>query len=365
MRESTSLETIKSFAEELECFIERWYLFNWGEPLIHRDSAAIIDYLATKNFHIKLSTNFSIKASEELIESLAKASNFEIRIDVDGGDAQTHESYRRGSSFSQVIDNCKNLSAAIRNSGNKSADVFLGTLDFGLDSESKQYLIKLANNLGFKNRFYSDPLDRDKPPTINLSNYDQRFGCSWLQSVLCVSPSGSSIAPCCNVWDAKYLEKYESESNLPLVATNTWQSSKIFQKRRKLSNKLRGIGKEKFERWMTNNTKKEKGMALNQNSLKGDICENCTMGAAYQQQMSSIVHGGLESLSMLSKHNDEAIKLHLEFVKTQKKSKLYRPAFSMLERLNKKLTSSPRDRNEADYQELLEFLTGVSTLELD
>lgn len=356
LRESSDFEVIRSYADSLEDYVLQWYLFNWGEPLLNKQSRQIIEYLSSKSFYVKLSSNFSVPLKDELIEALAQASNFEIRIDLDGSTADEHQSYRRGSKFELVIDNSRRLSQAIKRSSSGSPAVIVGTLDFNLKESSKTAIQEFAEELGFSHKIYSSPFQKDQSPPIDLTHYLPTFGCSWLQSVLAVSPSGNSIAPCCGVWDPRYFDACTSGETLPDAAVKTWQSVDKYQERRNQSNQRRLWSRDNFEEWMQLNARQEKGMLLQQTSLTGDICENCTMGGAYQQQLGRILEGGMSSVDVLTGGNQTIRKAHLDLINRQDSSSILEKSSKMLRHLNKSLPKGLAPRTSASYSTLLEFI---------
>ena len=125
---------------------------NFGDPLMNPHLDQIIDFFDKQN--ITISTNASLRDEQWWI-NLAKKNNVEVTFCIDGiGD--THELYRRKTSYSKIIKNAK----AFINSGGKAIWQYI---IFRHNEHQIKEANRLSAELGFKKiKFmYSDRFDTD------------------------------------------------------------------------------------------------------------------------------------------------------------------------------------------------------------
>ncbi|MFA5047584.1 MAG: radical SAM protein [Patescibacteria group bacterium] len=105
-----SLGNFKKVADELADYVFGMNLGPNGEPFLHPDIFAMIDYLNTKKVSSFLSSNFN-SISEENIKKIVSSKLKIINIGIDGATAESYSQYRRGGDFDKVINNLKLLVA--------------------------------------------------------------------------------------------------------------------------------------------------------------------------------------------------------------------------------------------------------------
>ena len=67
IREKANLETYKEGFGLYSEYLDKWYLYNWGEPLLHNQIGEILKILATGKFGIYTSSNFSMPIQEDVL----------------------------------------------------------------------------------------------------------------------------------------------------------------------------------------------------------------------------------------------------------------------------------------------------------
>ncbi len=85
-----------------------WY-FSTGEPLLNRFLPEIIASTQGKEIYSIISTNLSLKLSDERIDKLLLCGLGCISVSIDGASAQTYSRYRVGGDFDLVIHNVQRL----------------------------------------------------------------------------------------------------------------------------------------------------------------------------------------------------------------------------------------------------------------
>ena len=86
-------------------------MFGTGESLLNRQFPKMIEKTKGKEIFSLLSTNLSLKFSDELIDELLLCGLGIIAISCDGTSQKTYEKYRRGGDYELVIENMQRLIA--------------------------------------------------------------------------------------------------------------------------------------------------------------------------------------------------------------------------------------------------------------
>ena len=91
------------------CFII-WY-FSTGEPLLHKRFADLVRTSSHQEIFSVISTNLSLKLSDDTLEKLLTCGLGMISVSLDGATPETYAQYRRGGEFALVTDNLRRLIA--------------------------------------------------------------------------------------------------------------------------------------------------------------------------------------------------------------------------------------------------------------
>jgi pyruvate-formate lyase-activating enzyme len=89
------------------CFII-WYFSN-GEPLLHKRFGELVATTRHQEIFSVISTNLSLRLSDEFLRSLITSGLGIISVSIDGATAETYRQYRRGGEFNLVMDNVRRL----------------------------------------------------------------------------------------------------------------------------------------------------------------------------------------------------------------------------------------------------------------
>lgn len=85
-----------------------WY-FSTGEPLLNRFLPEIIAETKNKEIYSVISTNLSLKLSDERIDQLLTCGLGCISVSLDGASEEVYARYRVGGNFNLVLDNLHRL----------------------------------------------------------------------------------------------------------------------------------------------------------------------------------------------------------------------------------------------------------------
>src|SRR6202158_2314821 len=98
-------DLFKSAIDELGDYIFHLNMYNWGEPLLHKQTPKLIRYAKEKDIKILMSTNLSIKLTDDYIENLVKSGLDSLIVSLDGASEETYKRYRISGDFNLVRNN--------------------------------------------------------------------------------------------------------------------------------------------------------------------------------------------------------------------------------------------------------------------
>ena len=118
-----------------------------GEPLLHPEVDKFVRYAAENGHKTFISTN-ATRLSEELSEKLIRAGLSDIHLCLEGITKESHEVYRRGSSFETVKKNIENFVAVKKKRLKEKPFVAIQTLLTSFSENEVDDIIKWAKNIG-------------------------------------------------------------------------------------------------------------------------------------------------------------------------------------------------------------------------
>ena len=177
-----SLATFKQFID-LNHELERIYLTNWGEPLIHPEIVEMIRYAHSKGKHTAITTN-GTTLDRELSRDLIESGLDLLKVSVDGN-KETYQKIR-DYSYEKVESNIMEF-LDVRNSLGKKTWIEVSMLVFEeTQNEIEQFLKKWEPHMDFVNlqpKFFTIKRKKYKP-------------CRDLWRILVVLWNGD-VVPCC------------------------------------------------------------------------------------------------------------------------------------------------------------------------
>lgn len=218
-----------------------WY-FSTGEPLLNRFLPEIVASTQDKEIYSIISTNLSLKLSDERIEKILSCGLGCISVSIDGASAETYSRYRVGGNFDLVMHNMRRLVERKRAMGLELPYIEWRFLVFRHNMHEVAHARELATDIGVDllEFFYgnappdaadhevqlADPMNLNpvvsgpaieraanrsptglmramqsnksiitKTPPIVMDN-DLRKKCDWLYFGSTLFPNGS-VGPCC------------------------------------------------------------------------------------------------------------------------------------------------------------------------
>lgn len=126
----------------------RFFLWNYGEPLLNRDLPAMIRCAAAAGISCRVSTNGELLVSPELCSELLASGLEHLIVCLDGADAETHARFRRGSHYAGVLAGLRSLAAARRAAGGHGPVLELQFLVMRHNAGQRPRMRALARELG-------------------------------------------------------------------------------------------------------------------------------------------------------------------------------------------------------------------------
>ncbi len=227
-RQRMDYEHFKRVIDTLSPWAYEVSLYNWGEPLLHKDIFEMIKYARSKNLSTVMSSNLSIK-KPELMDQLVDSGLEELTLSIDGVTQDVYEKYRVRGDLALVFDNVRRLLAVREARGSALPVIEWQFIVFKHNEHQIEAAKAMAQELGVdlirfipsglpfdatverkrdlaKEFFSSAPAFRyqdPEAPVFRNAPFKQHGGCYYLYRSLTVNPD-LGVAPCCIVYDEKY-----------------------------------------------------------------------------------------------------------------------------------------------------------------
>ena len=222
-----TFENFKKIVDEIGKYLMLVRLYNWGEPLLNHDLVKMIEYAVNKGIEVKISTNLSMKLSEQELEAIAKTNLRKIYVSANGASRETYAKYHIGGDFDKVMENIKSLKVKTKKFNNRFTEIIWLFHVFRHNEHEIEKAKEIANELGVKlsiNKMRTDmgkevfetpeeAIKRDKKwlpenPEYNIFNIENKstkthFRCNLLWKETVINWDGS-ILPCCFIYSEKY-----------------------------------------------------------------------------------------------------------------------------------------------------------------
>ncbi len=287
----------KSTIDQLGDYVFLLWMYNWGEPLLHKRTPELIRYAKSKELTVILSSNLSIRLSDDYIERLVKSGLDTMIVSLDGASAKTYEKYRLGGNFNLVRENMLRIQETKARLGISTPRVVWQFLVFEHNEHEVDMVSSLYKQWGADDikiapaemplEIYNPGLKPSTIPEYNMYHRDNSLvketvkqmngsrACSWLYGTFVLNPNGK-VSACCGVSAEKNdFGDYQAGSDFFQV----WNNEK-FRRARSLFKTLdkRPTQAALNERQTQEIVKRIDGMAMGVNHSLDDselICHQC------------------------------------------------------------------------------------------
>lgn len=215
------MDLFKSAIDEMGNYLFVLQMYNWGEPLLHRQTPEMIRYAKDKKIEIiRLSTNLSLNLTDDYIERLVQSGLTDLIVSLDGMTSETYSKYRVRGEFDLVRRNMMRIQQAKTRLGVTTPEVIWQFLVFKhneheIAQAQAEYREWGADKLAIFGaempaQGYDEGFEPSTIPEYSQYHPDHRNQlklkrlkasgkpCSWLYGVFVLNPNGK-VSPCCSV----------------------------------------------------------------------------------------------------------------------------------------------------------------------
>ena len=213
-------ELFKATIDQIGDYVFQLYMYNWGEPLLHKRTPEMIAYAKNKDINVLLSTNLSIKLTDDYIDRLVLSGLDRMLVSLDGVTQESYSKYRVRGDLALVRENLMRIQRAKQRLGRATPKVVWQFLVFRHNEHeieqaravhqewgADEFLVGGAempmepHNDGFEpstipeyNVYHPDhPLQKEAERQLRSDR-----ACGWLYGVFVLNPNGK-VSPCCAV----------------------------------------------------------------------------------------------------------------------------------------------------------------------
>jgi MoaA/NifB/PqqE/SkfB family radical SAM enzyme len=213
-------ELFKATIDEIGDYVFQLYMYNWGEPLLHKRTPEMIAYAKNKDISILLSTNLSIKLTDDYVDRLVLSGLDRMLVSIDGVTEETYSKYRRTGNLALVRENVLRLQRAKQRLGSATPKIVWQFLVFRHNEHEVEQARAMYKDWGADELSvcgaempmepYNEGFEPSTIPAYNIYHADHPAmkeierqmtsdrGCSWLYGVFVLNPNGK-VSPCCAV----------------------------------------------------------------------------------------------------------------------------------------------------------------------
>lgn len=193
--------------------------FNWGEPLLNPRIDTLIAMARARGIVSTISTNLSLRLSDERIDRIITSGIGEISVSLDGASAATHQHYRRKSDFDLICANMRRLAAARKRLGRSTPLLSWQFIVFRFNEHEIERARTMAADFGFDRINVRPPfLDTDRYDltdeeraeiaqwapvnpqyATHVSGAPMRSRCGWHYTTTTLNWDGT-VSPCCTTF---------------------------------------------------------------------------------------------------------------------------------------------------------------------
>ena len=315
-KERVDPEQFKATVDALAGKVFVMYMYNWGEPLLHKDFSKLVKYATSKGIIVKTSSNLSIKLNDDQLKDIVESGLQQIKVGIDGATPEVHEQYRRRSNLELVHKNVRTIADFKKQLNSATPEIAVAYHVFAHNESEIEEFKKQMPALGV-NHFGPSPswlppdgsVSAPKDPQYDMykgvnktiselrSRGDELKPCGWLYYATVINPGGT-ISPCCGVVSESYdygeLPEKGDAAEMDKGFRSVWKG-KRYTASRKLFTK-----KEALQKWSAKNLRdlQPDGMAFSQISKKSSlVCADCPIPHTLERWT-----GELEEIYRLYRH---------------------------------------------------------------
>lgn len=224
VRERVMMSTgfFEALLEEIGDYLFVIMLYNWGEPLLHRELPAFIRKAKEYQIGIDFHTNLSLRMDDARLENILSAGVDVIGVSLDGFSQETYQTYRRGGNFELAKTNITRLAEVRKRLGLKT-EIVWNFLVFSFNEHeidaARRYCDQIGITFNRRDAFIHNPdwmpsyrqneaeqLRNPSPPqpaSANSTVNRPPRPCAWHYSFSAINANGS-VSACCATYDEQH-----------------------------------------------------------------------------------------------------------------------------------------------------------------
>jgi MoaA/NifB/PqqE/SkfB family radical SAM enzyme len=278
------------------------YMYNWGEPLLHKEFSNLVKYATDKGIVVRTSSNLSINLNQMQLKSIVESGLQTIKVGIDGASQEVHQLYRRRANLELVHNNVQALARYKKELRSSTPEIIVAYHVFAHNEAEVEECRRQMMALG-ANQFNANPAWLTPDETVQKAK-DPKYDaykmandtikelraqgpdlkpCSWLYYASVINPSGT-ISPCCGIVsessDYGELPEEGDASEIESRFRDEWNGKKYTASRKLFAKK------EAVEKWSAKNLNnlEPDGMGFSQLNRKFPlICANCPIPHTLEQ----------------------------------------------------------------------------------
>ena len=255
-----NMDIFKCLIDEVGDYVFFVDLFNWGEPLLSNQIEDFLLILHKRKISTTLSTNLSVKISDERIHKLITSGLNHIIASLDGGSKESYIKYRRGGNFDLVIDNLRRIVEMRDKIGSKTPYITWQYLVFRFNEHELAKAQNIAKDIGVDRIWFQkayideghykisdsdrnairkwipsnplltfyDPKDAEKHFSVplKLMKKYRKKRCDWHYASSAINSDGK-ISPCCALYkksdDLGFLNQCQESSYMTEINNHSFK----------------------------------------------------------------------------------------------------------------------------------------------
>jgi MoaA/NifB/PqqE/SkfB family radical SAM enzyme len=242
-RVAMDFEWFTRVLDELGPYLFFLNLYNWGEPLLHKQFPEMVAYAKRWDIRVIASSNLSLQLEREYLERVVRSGLDKLKVGMEGTSQEEYARYRVRGNFDLVTKNMRLIQEIKRTLGTKTPKILIGFHVFehnqgSIDEARRLHKEWGADGIAFSASFVSGQAEDRGIRASSIDRFNlyraeglktSREPCSWLWGAVVANPSGS-ISPCCGVVDQH--SDFEIDAHGKSLLGDVWNNALYRRARR-------------------------------------------------------------------------------------------------------------------------------------
>ena len=242
-RVAMDFEWYTRLLDELGPYLFFLNLYNWGEPLLHKQFPDMVAYAKRWDIRVIASSNLSLPVEREYLERVVGSGLDKLKVGMEGTTQEEYARYRVRGDFDLVTKNMRSIQEIKRELGVRTPKIQIGFHVFEHNQGSVDEARRLhrewgADGISFAASFVSQQAERLGVHASTIDRFNlyrpeglktSREPCSWLWGAIVANPGGS-ISPCCGVVDRR--SDFEADARAKSIFGGVWNNA-MYRRARK------------------------------------------------------------------------------------------------------------------------------------